>query len=410
MKKQNKTNIFTCAAVAAALCLSASAYAQADTDLVITEEPQHAAVDFAEKPISSPPYNPDTDSLPQRNDSVQGSQPFRNLPTGTGEVEDLYKYWETNGYPDYVSYAAEIGMANYEPATGTETVYRQWTIGTVNATEEQKREIISLASPDYYIDFEDARYSHAYRKEMAEKICQSYPKAIAELSDGSETIYIYNDAYDGYTDEEWADIVKAYANGIVVDGGVYDRDMGMGVPEIGDEEIAPALGVDNAAPTDGIGINDIAVDSREDGMAPSTKSAGTVSEASSIGGDVDAAPHVNASNNYSGGDAETPVMNEGDHNGASGGNQDMAMLPAVQKKADPIYMWIFISAVSVITAATAAFVILRKAKKNAMVTTAGNTVAVSSSPTKAEIVKAVRDSGTEPDDNAFKKIMEEINK
>ena len=97
--------------------------------------------------------------------------------------------------------------------------------------------------------------------------------------------------------------------------------------------------------------------------------------------------------------------------GLTGGNKTAAMLPAVQKKADPIYMWIFISAVSVLTAASAAFIILRRAKKNAQaVTSAGSIVTLSPNPTKAEIVKAIKDSQAEPDDDTFRKIMEEINK
>ncbi|MCM1299864.1 MAG: hypothetical protein NC203_12290 [Firmicutes bacterium] len=422
MKKLDKLNIFACAALTAALCMSNAAFAEGDIEEVFPDETaapltagEPARNDTA-PPVNdiavSPPYDPNTDSLPEPNVSAQGGGLFEGLPKGRGNVENLCEYWETNGYPDYVSYAAEFGVASYDAATQTETVYRSWTIGAVNITEEQKQEILSLVSSDYSVSFEAARYSHAYRKERADKITQSYPNVIAELSEASESIYIYN---NGYSEQEWADIVKAYEDGTVVNGGDYGLDTDIGVPEIGiaewGEEIAPvtaaptvgidAVGIDAAGNNggtpaengfDGASGGDIAIASVEDNLKQAP--------AAPIGGDVDAAPPVNGEG--------APALNEGDADGASGGNQEMAMLPAAQKKASPIYMWIFICAAGIITAATAAFVILHRAKKNAAVTTAGSIAALSPNPTKAEIIKAVKDSEIRPDDGSFQKIMDKI--
>ncbi len=432
MKKFGKINIFACAALTAALCMSSAVLAAGEQDIEEVYPAEEAAqVSEASEPMPaenavavSPPYNPDTDSLPQTNSNASSNSrsdnPFEGLPMGTGNVEDLYKYWETNGYPDYVSYAGEFGVASYNAETQTETVYNQWTIGVVNITEAQKQEILSLVSSDYYVSFKAANYSHAYREEKAEEIKQRYPYAITELSEASENIYVYN---NGYTEADWMEMAKAFEEGIVINGGDYSTaDQGAGIPEIGileeeGEEIIPATkapseGIDGAAPTAG---NDSAAPS--DGTAPKVNEGDEIAimsiedngetPAPPIGGDVDAAPAVNDKNGGTGGNAEI-APEAGEANGYSG-NQEAAMLPAVQKKADPIYMWIFISGVSIIAVATAAFVILHRAKKNALVTTAGNTVSLSSNPTKAEIVNALKNSETKPNDSSFQKIMEKIN-
>ena len=401
MKRLYKTNIFTCAALTAALCLSAAAYAEGGDQIMTAEEPQIAPI------AVSPAYNPDTDSLPQLNDSVKSADPFADSPMGTGTVKNLQEYWEKNGYPDYVSYAGQLGLASYDPNTQTESVYGLWTVGVVNATEEQKQEIISLVSSEYHVKLEEANYSYAYRAERAEKICQSYPKAKAELSEASENIYIYN---NGYTDEEWLEIVKAYEDGVVINGGVYYDESFVGVPELGAEGIGEAVPSNEIAPAKSNEINeksDIDEIKSADAAAPTANNgAPTVG----IDGSNGAAPEGGLITALPG-----AAVDDGDElseeGGLTGGNKTAAMLPAVQKKADPIYMWIFISAVSVLTAASAAFIILRRAKKNAQaVTSAGSIVTLSPNPTKAEIVKAIKDSQAEPDDDTFRKIMEEINK
>lgn len=394
MKTFDKIRAFSAAAVIASLCMTCPAFAE---------------VNSAEgKPVQiSPAYNPDSGESPAPVENAgQSADPFSAYPYGTGLVAYLTEYWEENGYPDYVSYAGQLGIASYDVNTQTESVYGLWTIGVVNATEEQKQEIISLVSSDYHVKFEEANHSYAYRAEQAEKIRQSYPYAVAELSEASENIYVYN---DGYTDEEWSKIVSAYEGGIVINGGDY-LDQSAGVPEIGQlEGDNPLDGVMKStnAPSNG----DTAPDEYGvDGAAPTVG----INAYNGEGGGV-SAENIRAEAPVGAGFPADAEIGEGDkamvtENKLTGGNQEATMLPVTQKKANPIYMWIFICGSAIIIAAAAAFVILRKAKKNALVTTAGNTVTEGAAPTKAEIVKAVRESEIHPDKDDFRKIMEKIEK
>lgn len=387
MKKLDKIRAFAAAAAIASLCMTCPAFAE---------------VNSAEgKPVQiSPAYNPDSGESPAPVENA-GQSYYSTLPYGTGSVENITQYWTENGYPDYVSYAAKTGFASYEPSTQTETVYNIWTVGLVGAGEAQKQEILSLVSSKYQVIFEEAEHSYAFREETAEKIMKSYPNAVAELSEASENIYLYN---NGYTDEEWQKIIEGYENGIVVNGGSYDiLDGSVGVPEIG-------VGAPEIGELDGSNPPDVAMKSTN---APTDNAAYE-------GEGVDGAPAPTVGiNQYSQKSEEDGVMNtvaaavtgaDADKAAAVGTNamQEASMIPMTVKKADPIYMWIFICGTAIIIAAVSAFVIIRRAKKNTAVTDTGKTVTLGSAPTKAEIVKAVRESEIEPDEEDFRKIMDKI--
>lgn len=421
MKKLDKIRAFAAAAAIASLCMTCPAFAEvnsAEGSLVqittanagveaeegkpVMTAPAFTGADIAEgKPVQiSPAYNPDSGESPTPVENA-GQSYYSTLPYGTGSVENITQYWTENGYPDYVSYAAKTGFASYEPSTQTETVYNIWTVGLVGAGEAQKQEILSLVSSKYQVIFEEAEHSYAFREETAEKIMKSYPNAVAELSEASENIYLYN---NGYTDEEWQKIIEGYENGIVVNGGSYDiLDGSVGVPEIG-------VGAPEIGELDGSNPPDVAM-----------KSTNAPTDAAAYEGEgVDGAPTVGISQ-YSQKSEEDGAMNtvaaavtgaDADKAAAVGTNamQEASMIPMTVKKADPIYMWIFICGTAIIIAAVSAFVIIRRAKKNAAVTDTGKTVTLGSAPTKAEIVKAVRESEIEPDEEDFRKIMDKIEK
>lgn len=80
-----------------------------------------------------------------------------------GEGSELFpeKYYAINGYPDYISYVFETGGEMVE-----DTQVISCEFGVVNATEQQKNEIISTFSSTVRIEFVECEYSYAERDAM----------------------------------------------------------------------------------------------------------------------------------------------------------------------------------------------------------------------------------------------------
>lgn len=98
---------------------------------------------------------PSRDTAP----SLSGGTP------GRGQVEDLYQYWEENGYPDYVSYAYAAGG---EVRDGVSCTY--WEIGLVDAGEEQRQEVLDLVSPAGLVTFYSCSYTHRQKVDAYERL------------------------------------------------------------------------------------------------------------------------------------------------------------------------------------------------------------------------------------------------
>ncbi len=79
----------------------------------------------------------------------------------TSEITSPVDYWDTNGWPDDVSFAYEAGG---ELAGDDTTVLVYWEIGVVNASQTRKKEITSMFADTCIITFHDVAYSHAQRE------------------------------------------------------------------------------------------------------------------------------------------------------------------------------------------------------------------------------------------------------
>ena len=128
----------------------------------------------------SPPYDPDSGELPPA--SGEPREMFADYDKGEGDIEDIMEYWETNGYPEYVSFICDQGVATYDVATQTETVYHLWEIGIADISEEKKEEIKALVSSEQHLFFTPCTYNLEERRGVKAKIEREYPIAEVSLS------------------------------------------------------------------------------------------------------------------------------------------------------------------------------------------------------------------------------------
>ena len=99
------------------------------------------------EPIPAPPEEIGT------GEPSNGEQIVRR--NGRGTVDDLYAWWEENGYPADVAYAFEAGGE----LVGN-TVYTWWEVGLVGNDPARQEEILSLAGPACLVEFKNALFSH----------------------------------------------------------------------------------------------------------------------------------------------------------------------------------------------------------------------------------------------------------
>lgn len=117
----------------------------------------------------------DTESAPDTQSGLHAR--MSEGEPGRGETEDLYKYWEIYGYPEYVSFAFETGGEMLEDGTGVSW----WDIGVVNAGEKEHKEILDLASPQCRITFVSCAYSYSERKAVMDEITALNDKNIGKV-------------------------------------------------------------------------------------------------------------------------------------------------------------------------------------------------------------------------------------
>lgn len=215
----------------ALLMLAAPAFAAgapaARYDLPDRDGPGPAAAAYAaDTPME--PVDGSGEESAYREETPSPTAPPQRQP-GRGEIDDIYAYWEKNGYPDYVSYAFAAGGE----MTADGTICTYWEIGLVDAGETQKQEILSLVSPDCLVEFKNCLFTHAQK--------QTAYDALTELAETDknilEVIFIRND------DSVWVavpeELTKEYAKYLI-------RDLGLGaVVSVTDEDSINAVTTDS---------------------------------------------------------------------------------------------------------------------------------------------------------------------
>lgn len=429
------------------LALSAAAYASESADIAYTEEitavsqaeetseknpdtndpdlPQTAAepsdveevpAEEANEPVYvAEPFDPSKDPVPNNTAPPDGGLFYGQ---GEGDIENIRLYWETNGYPDYVSYAADNSVVEYNVATQTETIHRFWDIGTVNADEEQKREILSLISSECRVSFSDCLYSHNERLSAAEEIKAMYPEANTELDENGVDIYV---RFEGYTDDELKKIQEDIY--LKYNGGISDFIFVVGNEEIGVPETTVEITAVDAVETEQIpdGAEQIpssaftvpAVTSAEfiayNGSAAGE--AGSLSEIGTAGYDLPNATfagenHIGVLPNKEEEEAlpETAVGSDADEKSG-----EIAAIVTETPANEGGGLWIWLCAVAAAVFVIAAALIIGRSKRSDSLSLAdGGEINAGGRLGKAEIEKAVRESEIKPSDEAYERIMEKI--
>ncbi|MBD5104856.1 MAG: hypothetical protein HDT47_08360 [Ruminococcaceae bacterium] len=384
------------------------------TDTELAVEPDVDPVEIIE-PIVAP--------VPNETAPADSSDLLNNYYTGTGDIENIYEYWETNGYPEDVSFVANNSIAEYHVATQTEVIHYFWTIGTVNADEARKQEICALISSGHRVSFEDCEYSHEYRVQVKEEIERDYPQAAAEL-ENSQRILIY---LDNYPEEERDgienDICQRYNTGISELVFVLKTTPTVGIPETAIEiAIAPEIEIDDGIGVDVVVTADIGVDA--------TAVESNIDIPSNVNVPSDATiPQTskNAENQGSGNVIPEIGINDIGIDDAAAANiadasqkaeyvveeeEEIGEVAAIisetgKKESGGFWVWICSAAAAVIAIAAAVF-IGRGKQADSLSLADGGEVSVGGKVSRAEIVKAVGKSVTEPSDSAFNEIMEKI--
>lgn len=83
---------------------------------------------------------------------------LREGAAGRGAIEDIYQYWEDNGYPEDISFAYKA-----DGEVDGETIYAYWEIGMVGADETRKQEILDLMAPTCLVTFHDCTYTYGQK-------------------------------------------------------------------------------------------------------------------------------------------------------------------------------------------------------------------------------------------------------
>lgn len=397
-----------------------------DVDPVEIIEPIIAPVPNEIAPAGSSGFEGDYDEgIYENYDTVypDNSDFLSNYYTGTGDIENIYEYWESNGYPEDVSYVANHSIAEYHVATQTEVIHYYWTIGTVNADEARKQEICALISREHKVSFEDCEYSHEYRVRVKDEIERNYPQATAEL-ERSQRVLVYLDYYpeeerDGIENE----ICQKYNTGSSELVFVLKITPTVGIPETAVEiAIAPEIEIADEIIAEEIGVDAVGVDV--------TAVESNIDVPSNVNIPNDATiPQVSKNGENQGSDGVIPEIGINDigiDNAAAANNSDAlqkaeneaaeeeeigevaAIISEPGKKENGgFWVWLCSAAAAVIAIAAAVF-IGRGKQADSLSLADGGEVSASGKVSKAEIVKAVGESVTEPSESAFNEIMEKI--
>ena len=213
-------------ALTALLMLAVPAFA-ADDSAARYDLPDPPAAVFYVVDTPMEPVDASEEESTYRAESPAPYTPSRRQP-GRGEIDDIYAYWEKNGYPDYVSYAFESGGEWSDGA-----VYSHWEIGLADADETQKQAILDLVSPNCLVEFKNCLFTHAQKQTAYDTLTE-----LAETDKNIlEVIFIRND------DTVWVavpeELTKEYAKYLI-------HDLGLGaVVSVTDEDSLNAVTTDS---------------------------------------------------------------------------------------------------------------------------------------------------------------------
>ena len=232
-----------CLAILLALTLTLPALAAAQTEPAAPGELRspnaavsHAPAAWEEETVVPTPIVDvpvDESTYTESPSGAVGTPRLNDGQPGQGDVEDLYEYFEENGYPSCLSYVFKAGGE-----LRGETVYSYWLVGMVDATQEQKAAILDLAAPTCLITFENAMFTHEEKVRAFE--------AIQALNDPNITYLVFG----ANTDTVWVgvpeELAKQYAKYLI-------RDLGLGaVVSVTDERSFAYLLTESAATPGGV--------------------------------------------------------------------------------------------------------------------------------------------------------------
>ena len=128
---------------------------------------------------------------------------------GTGEITDLHDYFETNGWPETVSYA-------YLDSD-------KLTVGMIDVSDEAVGEILALVDPTVSVEIVKCDYSHSYLVETRDEILErftDYGIDRAWLADDDDHVIVIvpGDRYQvflGIYSSLYGDAVEYHAEGEV---------------------------------------------------------------------------------------------------------------------------------------------------------------------------------------------------
>lgn len=123
----------------------------------------------------------------EQSSNTSGVTNYRNGEAGRGTVEDATEYWETNGYPDYVSYAYDVGGA----VLSEDVIVSYWEIGVVDADDDMKQAILDLLAPTCLVTFMDCNYSYTQRITAYDEITALNDSNIVQVTMGTNTEMVH---------------------------------------------------------------------------------------------------------------------------------------------------------------------------------------------------------------------------
>jgi hypothetical protein len=152
---------------------------------------------------------------------------------GQGIIKNPVEYWETNGYPDNISFAFEGGSM-----LENEINYSFWIIGIINDGKTNKQEIIDLFSPHCLVTFENSTYSYNERKAAYDGMLAMQDENIFDviyMKNTDEVVVVVSEEnFDRYTE-----ILPAQFGGMVrVSDG---SDIGINTQAGGDNLLPPNI-------------------------------------------------------------------------------------------------------------------------------------------------------------------------
>ncbi len=162
---------------------------------------------------------------------------LRDGEPGRGTVENATEYWETNGYPDYVSYAFEAGGRMLDDVNSVS----YWEIGLVDGDDGIKEEVLDLLDSTCLVTFIDCTYSYAQRIAAYDEIIAWSDPNIAQVTLGANTELVHVTLSRNLSLEQQreyaSNLVGEYGSFILVMDNELNTDTTTGVAYSGDTGI-----------------------------------------------------------------------------------------------------------------------------------------------------------------------------